>query len=280
MGSRPLVRNYFSFDRKVLFWVVAVSIGWLAVFFLRPTFVSRAYKSVRWRLAAAAASSPTLPVETVLAPIPQPFSTALTSMHSHKPQSGADGVMHELDPHAGIAVEDGLYIYQLCRRVRPRRTLEVGFAEGFSTLYFLAAARENGAGLHVAVDPFENSDYHGIGLQKVRETEMSAGFRFLEEKSVVALPRLAAEGLPYDVIFIDGDHKYDAELADFVLADVLCPKGGYLLFHDTWMASTKKLVSFIQGNRADYRREPTGVNIAAFQKIADDRRDWRHFVDF
>jgi predicted O-methyltransferase YrrM len=284
MGSLPVAKSFFSVGRKVLPWVAAVSIGWLGAFFLPPTSIIRAYESVRWRphgraLVAAIAGNPAVPLDKLLAPIPQPFSTALASMHHHEPQLGTDGVMHDLT-HAGVTAEDGVYIYELCRRVRARSTLEVGFAEGLSTLYFLAAAKADGAGPHVAIDPFENSDYYGIGLQKVRETGMSADFRFLAEKSVSALPRLAAEGSHYDVIFIDGDHKYDSELADFVLADVLCPKGGYLLFHDIWMDSTMKLASFIQRNRADYERQPTGVNIAAFRKIGDDRRDYRHFVDF
>ena len=231
-------------------------------------------------VAAVRGRSPGIPLEKLLAPVPQPFSTMLVSMHRHQPQMGSDGATHALDATAGVAPEDGVYIYDLCRRVRPQRTLEVGFAEGFSTLYFLAAEKANGVGLHVAIDPFEGSHYHGIGLQEVRRTDMSSHFRFVDAKSVSALPLLASEGQHYEVIFIDGDHRYDSELADFVLADVLSPKGGYLLFHDTWMASTKKLVSFIRSNRTDYLYLPTNVNIAAFRKADEDRRDWRHFVDF
>jgi len=280
MSPSPAKRSYFELDRRVLFWVVAVSIGWLAVFYVRPAGIRRAYDGVLARIEAATKSRRFIPVEKLLAPIPQPYSSMLASMHNHQPQMGTDGAMHALDADAGIKIGDGLYIYELCRKVRPRHTLEVGFAEGFSTLYFLAAAKTNGVGSHVAIDPFENSDYHGIGLQKVRQTDMSSHFRFMEAKSVAALPLLASEGSKYEVIFVDGDHRYDSELADFVLADVLCPNGGYLLFHDIWMDSTKKLISFIQRNRADYEREPTGVNVAAFRKVGEDHRDWRHFVNF
>jgi predicted O-methyltransferase YrrM len=219
------------------------------------------------------------PIEKRLAPIPQPFRDMLASMHNHEPQVGTDGAIHASDNVSGVTVDDGLYLYNLCLKVRPQRTLEIGFAEGFSTLYFLAAAKMNGGGSHVAIDPFENF-WHGIGSQKVRQSDMSSHFRFIEAKSVSALPLLASENSQYDLIFIDGDHRYDSELADFVLADVLCPKGGYLLFHDIWMDSTKKLVSFIQRNRADYETEPTGVNIAAFRKVGEDQRQWHYFVDF
>jgi predicted O-methyltransferase YrrM len=221
-----------------------------------------------------------LPVQAeMLSPLPQPFQTLLLSMHKRKPQRGTDGGIYPLS-FAGVVPEDGMYIYDLCRRVRPQRTLEIGFAEGFSAMYFLAAAKANGMGSHVAIDPFENRDWHGLGLQKVKETGMEDRFRFMEALSVSALPALASEGLKFEVIFIDGDHRFDTQLADFLLSDALCPKGGYILLHDVWMASTRKLISFIERNRADYKRHPTPLDIATFQKIDEDRRDWRHFVEF
>ena len=109
---------------------------------------------------------------------------------------------------------------------------------------------------------------------------MEGRFRFMEALSISALPVLASEGLKFDVIFIDGDHRFDTQLADFLLSDAVCPKGGYILLHDVWMASTRKLISFIERNRPDYKRQPANVDIATFQKIDDDRRDWRHFVEF
>ena len=275
-------RNYFELDRKLLFWIVALSVFWLAVFYWRRP-IARVYDAVRTRVEAPTNSRRVNdPIEKRLAPLPQPFQGMLVSMHNHQPQAGTDGAMHALDANTGITVDDGLYLYNMCLKVRPQRTLEVGLAEGFSTLYFLAAAKTNGGGSHVAIDPFEISDWHGIGVQKVRQSDMNSHFRLIEAKSVSALPLLASENSQYGLIFIDGDHRYDSQLADFVLADVLCPKGGYLFFHDTWMDSTKKLVSFIQRNRADYQREPTGANvaIAAFRKVGEDHRDWRHFVDF
>jgi hypothetical protein len=147
-------------------------------------------------------------------------------------------------------------------------------------VFFLAALSQNGHGAHVAIDPFEKTDWHGLGLHKVEELGLQPRFRFIEAKSVSAMPQLAAEGSPFQVIFVDGDHRFDAEMVDFVLSDNLCAKGGYLLFHDIWMPSTQKLVSFIRKNRPDYVAIPTGTNIAAFQKTGEDRRDWRKFEDF
>lgn len=213
--------------------------------------------------------------------LPQPFSRQLLSMSHHEPQLGTDGVRHPLDATTGVTVPDGMYIYDLVRRTKPARTSEVGLAEGFSTVYFLAALQSNGNGLHVAMDPYE-SDWHGVGLQEVKNVGMEKRFRFLPEKSIAALPQLANEHQSYEVIFIDGDHRFDGAFTDFVLSDPICPKGGYLLFHDPWMPATKKVISFIEHNRPDYARRPVphDVNIAVFQKVGDDQRSWMNFTDF
>jgi predicted O-methyltransferase YrrM len=218
----------------------------------------------------------------VVAALPPPFSQLLLSMHDHELQIGTDGTKHGLAALVGVAAADGAYIYDICKKVKPHHTLEVGFAEGFSTMYFMAAIKANGGGFHVAIDPFENTQWHGLGLEKIQEAGMKEKFRFMEAKSVSALPVLNSEAASFEIIFIDGDHRFDGTFTDFVLSDPICAKGGYILFHDVQLESTKKVLSFLERNRSDYMRRsvPKNVNIAAFQKIGDDRRDWLHFVNF
>jgi len=45
--------------------------------------------------------------------------------------------------------------YELCRKVKPQATLEIGLAYGFSTIYFLAVLAENGNGHHSSIDPYQ-----------------------------------------------------------------------------------------------------------------------------
>jgi hypothetical protein len=57
--------------------------------------------------------------------------------------------------------------------------------------------------------------------------------------------------------------------------------GGYIVFDDMWMPSIRKAVSFVRRNRKDFFEVATPVpNFAAFQRVADDKRDWDHFEDF
>ena len=159
--------------------------------------------------------------------------------------------------------------------------MEIGCAYGFSTLYFLAAISANPAATHTAIDPFESKGWAGIAVQNARAVGMGKSFRLIEEKSFLAVPRMISDGTQYDVIFIDGNHRFDDTLVEFTLCGLTCKMGGYILLDDMWMPSIRKAVSFVRRNRRDFSEVTMPVlNLAAFQRVAEDKRDWDHFEDF
>lgn len=218
--------------------------------------------------------------DEILSRLPRPFRFALLSMYNGEPQLGSDGERHSLDGSTRISPEQGMWLYSLCREAKPKATLEIGLAYGFSTAYFLAAIRENGVGDHTAVDPFQ-SHWHGIGCLQARSLDMNDSFRFIEEKSVSALVHFADRGEMFEVIFIDGNHRFDDVFVDFTLSAELCPMGGCIILDDMWMPSIRMAVSFIRSNRKDFEELKTPVsNIAAFRRIGEDAREWHHYVEF
>ena len=218
--------------------------------------------------------------DEILSPLPGPFCSALRSMYDREPQLGYDGERHALLENTRISPEQGMWLYSLCREVKPKATLEIGLAYGFSTVYFLAAIRENGVGHHTAVDPFQ-SDWHGIGVLQSQNLDMGHRFRLMEEKSVSALVHFADRGEMFELMFIDGNHVFDSILVDFALSAELCPVGGYIILDDMWMASTRTVAAFIRSNRKDFEEITTPVsNVAAFRRISEDARDWNHYVEF
>lgn len=178
-------------------------------------------------------------------------------------------------------IDEGLCLYRLCRERKASATLEIGCAYGFSTLFILAALAPGGH--HTAIDPWENQDfgYLGVGVTKVKEVGMEASFSLFEEPSALGIPRLISQGLRFDLIFIDGNHRFDYVLVDFVLSADVCKPGGLIIFDDMWMPSVRKVVSFVRSNRKDFDELSTPVaNISVFQQMGEDQRDWRHFEDF
>lgn len=216
-----------------------------------------------------------------LALLGEPFASTLRSMYRGDPQTGLDGQAHSLDPNVRISVYKGLCLQSLCHEQQARHTLEVGCAYGFSTLYFLSAIRSQEGGRHIAIDAYQNKHWHGIGARNASAVGMDDAFRLIEELSIVALPRLLAEGLSFDVIFIDGNHLFDGVLVDFILSAPLCKPGGCIVFDDLWMPSIRKAISFVRHNRKDFTELPTFTeDTAVFRRTADDQREWTHFQDF
>lgn len=219
----------------------------------------------------------------ILSPLPQPFRFALLSMYAGDPQLGEDGEMHPVDPATGIRPAEGMWIYDLCRKVRPQATLEIGLAYGFSTIFFLAALAENGNGRHTSIDPYQRpipGVWAGIGL--THGTRFGGQrFRFIEKPSFAALAHLADQSERFDVILVDGRHMFDLALTDFTLSADLCSMGGFIILDDMWLPSIQRVAAFIRANRRDFTAVDTpAANIAAFRRVGPDDREFKHFEEF
>src|SRR5262245_36459880 len=107
-------------------------------------------------------------------------------------------------------------------------------ANGLSTLFITAAHRDNGPdGRHIAIDPYQHSDWRGVGMGLIRQAGLSDRVRLIEEPSHQALPLLEREGARAGLIFIDGAHLFDYVMADFLVSDWLLDAGGVIAFDDS-----------------------------------------------
>jgi predicted O-methyltransferase YrrM len=178
-----------------------------------------------------------------------------------------------------IGPEHGATLRQLMIDSSTSRSLEVGFAYGFSTLWMLDALRSKLNGMHIAIDPFEKSAWHGIGLKQVENIQFERKFEWLESASIHALSDLIRQGEKFDFIFIDGNHRFDDVIVDFYLCDQLARPGALIVLDDLWLPSIRAASNFIIKNR-NYRIHPQSTGAFTLQKVQDDDRDWRHFEAF
>jgi predicted O-methyltransferase YrrM len=224
-------------------------------------------------------------VEEQLAALNPSFRSALLSMYRNEPQAGADGQLHPIDCATRISAPQGMWLYDLCLSAKPKATLEIGMAYGFSTMYILAALARNRAGHHTAIDPFQNAYWHGIGLTHARTHAPAGGnnggFRFIEDRSDRVAADLARANAAFDLIYIDGNHRFDDVLTDFYLYAPLCAIGGHIVFDDVRMPSIRTVISFVRTNRKDFTEIATPIpSVCVFQRIGNDTREWTHFQKF
>ncbi len=182
----------------------------------------------------------------------------------------------EWDKASPVKTEEAKFLYDFIKEKGIKKTLEIGFAFGKSASHIMAASEAE----HIAIDPFQ-SNYKDFGLKNLEKLKMKDLLKFYPDYSHNVLPKLANEDLKFEFIFIDGDHKFDGIFVDFYYSDLIIEDKGYLLFHDTWMRSTRLVEQFIKKNRSDYKHVPTSLrNFSLFQKISKDYRDGMYFREF
>jgi predicted O-methyltransferase YrrM len=151
--------------------------------------------------------------------------------------------------NASIPKDEGHYLYSLVRHLRPALSIEVGMANGLSALFIAQALQENGVGRHIAIDPFQLTDWKGVGMNVLRRAGLDRHVQLVERPSHQVLPELEWAGLRGQFIFIDGNHMFDYVVTDFLCADRLLDVGGLIAFDDADFPAILQTVRFVLANR-------------------------------
>jgi len=202
----------------------------------------------------------------------------------------------------------GRALYEIVQRTKARNTLEIGMAYGLSALFICQAHHDNGEGRHTAVDPGERSYWKSIGLLNIQRASLEKNFRFYELPAHEILPQLLSQKEYFDLIFIDGAHLFDYTLVDFFYADKLLSSNGYVILHDLWMPSVRKVLAFVLRNKnyellpefwqkkysswknllflypmllfLKFKLTKYFPNYCVLKKVSCDNRKWTHYKPF
>ncbi len=156
----------------------------------------------------------------------------------------ADGGEATFD--SNISQEEAAGLYRVVCELKPQLSVEVGLALGASTAVILQALADAGQPAHHHVlDPFQEKDWRGAGLEMIRRTGLGHLCTFHSAFAEEVIPQLGT----LDFAFIDASHLFDFTLSEFVLCDKKLRVGGIIGFHDLWMGAQQKLLRFILTNR-------------------------------
>lgn len=158
---------------------------------------------------------------------------------------------------AGMSFSELVVLYELVRASGGPAALEVGMANGTSSVVICDALRSRGGGRLISIDPFQTSEYAGSGMDHVRRAGLADCHSLVEEPNYLALPALVRQGGKFDFIFIDGWHSFDYVIVDTFFADLLLRDGGVLALHDTDSPAVFKAVRFFETHRAYERLSPS-----------------------
>lgn len=169
-----------------------------------------------------------------------------------------DGTPVPMDVY--IPPDQGDLLYSLIRFLQPRLSVEIGLANGISALHVAQGLRDVGSGRHLAIDPFQASDWGDVGVVTLQRAELQDWVAVDPRPSHWALPDLEQRGFRVQFAFIDGSHLFDYVVSDFMAIDRLLDVGGCIAFDDSDWPAVERVLRFAVTNR-DYRVFPSGVVI-------------------
>ena len=152
-------------------------------------------------------------------------------------------------------------LQELLTRFAPRRTLEIGLANGGSAVVLCKYHAEvRAGGQHTAVDPYQTAPsphgFGGAGVKAVLDAGYGGLFRLVEQPNFLGLPQLLEEKAKFDLVLIDGWHSFDYAFLDYFYADLLLEVGGVMIFHDTGWPSVERVCRFVETNKPYERLSP------------------------
>ncbi|MBB4267207.1 class I SAM-dependent methyltransferase [Roseospira visakhapatnamensis] len=146
--------------------------------------------------------------------------------------------------HGQVSEDEAAALAALIRRRRPRRVLEVGVASGLSTLVLHTALEATPAPPSTAPprllaldldDRFYADESRPTGwmLLDAHDGAVPPGVRLRTGVTTVDLTDLPeASGAPFDLAFVDADHKHPWPALDALMVWPRLADGGLLLCHD------------------------------------------------
>lgn len=159
---------------------------------------------------------------------------------------------------AGMREQEYERLRELLAKFQPQDCLEIGMANGGSSVVICQAIREQGEGRHRAIDPFQTvlNGFNGRGLEAVRKAGLTDSFELIEDFDYLALPKLVTNRQQFDFILIDGWHSFDYTFVDIFYADLLLKVGGVLAVHDSGWPSVYRACRFLETHKPYERLSP------------------------
>jgi len=146
--------------------------------------------------------------------------------------------------------ERGILIYYLIRKSNSKSFLEIGFGRGYATMCAAKAFYDAGiVGKITTIDPKFDEKHINL-IKNYFPKEWFSYITFIQGPSQQVLPTINEK---FDLVYIDGDHSYEATKSDWNLTKDKFEK--YILFDDYHLPS--KIDAGIQCREAiDEIKEP------------------------
>lgn len=167
-------------------------------------------------------------------------------------QERADGDFHLVS----LPTRDCDALRDLLLAEQARVVIEIGLAYGSAALAIaeaLADAQTSDA-RHLIIDPYQHQ-FRNVGWQSIVDAGVDTLCTLVEERSQLALPKLAPDHLVADAAFVDGSHVFHNVFVDLYFLREIVRPGGLIVLDDCQWPSVATAVRYFELN-AGWQRQP------------------------
>lgn len=144
---------------------------------------------------------------------------------------------------SAIDIEEAEFLSNIIKQNKPKRTIEIGCAEGCSSLTIVSAL-QGWNGKHTIVDPFQTTYWGSKGINMLKRFGFN-NYTLVEKGSEIALPAFLDNKEKFDFAFIDGYHTFDHTLIDAFYLIKMLNVGGFLVIDDVQMPAINKCIRYL-----------------------------------
>lgn len=226
---------------------------------------------------------------------------------------------NEYPLHSETSLPQCEFIQKIINDIEATICLEIGLAYGISALFICEAISKRNNPKFISIDPFQQN-WKDIGLLNLKKCGFDSFLDFYRDFSHNILPQLVLKDLKIDFAYIDGSKVFDVVLIHAYYLTRLLKIGGVMVFDDCDFPGINRVIRYISkwphlkiyakhhecsissserrvlsriaksfprsdrifSNRLLQLDEDLGINARciAFQKIAEDERNWNWDADF
>lgn len=134
--------------------------------------------------------------------------------------------------HSNTSKDQGLFLQRIFDKVKPARSLEVGFAYGISSLFILEKHRENGStdGAHIVIEP--DSYWGNAAVYNIEKEGLSNYLQIHKDYSDKILTKLFQENYRIQYAYVDTTKQFDVIMQDFYFINKILDVGGVIILDD------------------------------------------------
>lgn len=116
-------------------------------------------------------------------------------------------------PEIDVSPAQGKFLYLLTKIKAVKNVLEIGTLGGYSSIWFARALPEHGKVYTLEIDP----DFAKVAKENIRNAQCEQKVDVLVGEALDTLPKLKADGLLFDLFFIDADKQNNPQYLKWAL---------------------------------------------------------------